>query len=386
MPYIVRRRRILLPIIALAIQFLLCWQVPITVAATSYTLGPIQTVYQDSPFYLDLPVTAISDGKGGFYFYHCRGAGGGGFNQKTHGTLSDPFNPIIWNKSFSDLWDTNNYDPGPGYKWWGPWIMNIYKVTSTEWISFCHIEKFPNNRGKTAGDDVKDFSCGIGYSKDSGESWTFCGETISIYGYPTGVNIGAAAVAKVNDGGSDYFYHYYNDIDQTRALDLPVDRTGRGTAVARAKVSEVIAAARNKSLSTWHKYYNGTWAEFAWRGAGTILLPGTDTHSDIHYNRALGKYLFIGNQRSPAKQSEIVLYESTDGLVWTNPKVVASTSSLGGHLSYSWFAGAGSDDGYEIDGNFSLYWMQRGGDDIKNGRLLRREITIVSDAPSATVK
>ena len=43
-------------------------------AATPYTLGPTQIIYQDSPFFLDLPVTTISDGKGGFYFFHCRGA------------------------------------------------------------------------------------------------------------------------------------------------------------------------------------------------------------------------------------------------------------------------------------------------------------------------
>ena len=142
-------------------------------------------------------------------------------------------------------------------------------------------------------------------------------------------------------------------------------------------------------MTSWTKYHNGTWSEPGWKGAATLLLPGTDTHSDIHYNRALGKYLFVGNRtarQSPTKRSEIVLYESTDGLVWSNERVVASTGSPGESLFYSWFAGAGSEDGYEIDGNFSLYWMQRGGGDIKNGRLLRREITIVSDAPSATVK
>jgi hypothetical protein len=391
MPYIVRTRRIPLLIKALAIQFLLCWQVDITTAATTYTLGPAQTIYQDSPFYLDLPVTTISDGKGGFYFYHCRGAGGP--NHKTHGTLSDPFNPVVWDKSFSSLWDTNGYDPGGRYtvQWWSPWIMNIYKVTSTEWISFCHIEKSPNTRWGPS-NSVQNFSAGIGYSNNSGESWTFCGETICLFEDPTGGNIGAAAVAKVNDGGTDYFYHYYNDIDETAPLDPKVDSTGRGTAVARAKVDDVIAAARNKSVGTWHKYYNGTWAEYGWRGAATIILPGIDSHSDIHYNRALRKYLFVGNRfarRSPTKRSEIVLYESTDGLVWSNEKVVASTSSPGESLYYSWFAGTGSDDGYEIDGNCSLYWMQRGrGGDAKQrtSRLDRCEITIVSDAPSATVK
>jgi hypothetical protein len=376
---IVRTGRIALPIAALAIQLLLCGQVSTTSAATSYTLGPTQTVYQDSPFFLDQPATTISDGKGGFYFFHCRGAAGP--NYKTHGTLSDPFNPIVWNKSYSSLWNTNGYDPGSKYKWWGPWIMNIYKVTDTEWITFCHIEKSPNNTWGPS-NSVQNFSAGIGYSNNSGDYWTFCGETLCLWQDPTGGNIGAAAVAKVNDGGSDYFYVYYNDVDSAGQ---------RGVAVARAKVSFVIANARNKEVGpwgSWKKYYNGSWAENGWAGAATLLLPGTDTHGDLHYNRALGRYLFVASRRSPAKQQEIVIYESTDGIAWSNAKVVASQNpGDGGWLGYSWFAGAGSDDGYEIDGNFNVYWMQAPSktNGIKRGRLFRREAT-VSDAPSASVK
>ena len=183
-------------------------------------------------------------------------------NHKTHGPLSDPFNPVIWNKSFSSLWNTNGYDPGSKYKWWSPWIMNIYKITSTEWIAFCHIEKSSNNSDGPTG-KVVNFSAGIGYSNNGGESWTFCGETICLWQDPTGKNIGAAAVTIKKERGSDYFYVYYNDINSAGQ---------KGMAVARAKVTDVIAAARNKSVSSWKKYYNGSWTE-KWMGGSRDYSP-----------------------------------------------------------------------------------------------------------------
>lgn len=281
-------------------------------------------------------------------------------------------------QKLSSLWNTNGYDPGSKYKWWSPWIMNIYKITSSEWIAFCHIEKSSNNSDDPTG-KVVNFSAGIGYSNNGGESWTFCGETICLWQDPTGKNIGAAAVTIKKERGSDYFYVYYNDINSAGQ---------KGMAVARAKVTDVIAAARNKSVSSWKKYYNGSWTESGWAGAATILLIGTDTHGDIHHNRALGKYLFVGSFLSAKKQAQIVLYESSDGIVWRDVEVIASKDYRAvGWLGYAWFAGTGSDDGYEIDRNFYIYWMQvPGHDGIKMGRLFRREIRLARDAPSTTVR
>ena len=334
-------------------------------AATSLTLGPKQTIYEDSPFFLDQPATTISDGKGGFYYYHCRGAAGP--NHKTHGALSNPFNPIVWEKNFASLWNTNGFKPGSKYRWWSPWIMNIYEVTDSEWICFCHIEKSPNTSWGPS-DSVENFSAGIGYSSDRGESWTFCGETVCLWNDPTGKNIGGAAVAKIRDDGSDYFHVYYNDINSGGKT---------GTAVARAEVNEVIAAARDKSVSPWKKYYNGSWTEKGWAGAATILIEGTDTHGDMQYNRSLGKYLFAGD-REAGDQAQIVLYESTDGIEWREAVVVDSQpKKVVDWMAYQWFAGAGSVDGYEIDGNFYVFWMRPGGrEGIKNGRLFRREVTL----------
>lgn len=335
-------------------------------AATPLALGPTRTIYRDSPFFLDLPVTTIRDGRGGFYFFHCRGAAGP--NYKTHGTLSDPFSPVVWDKNFASFWDINGYNPGAQYKWWSPWIMNIYEITRTEWIAFCHIEKSPNHSWGPS-NSVENFSAGIGYSNDGGNSWTFCGETLCLCGDPTGKNIGAAAVTTKNDGGTDYFYVYYNDINSAGQ---------KGMAVARSKVGDVVTAARNKSVSPWKKYYKGGWTENGWAGAATVLLVGTDTHGDIQFNSTLGKYLFVGDFMSAARQAQIVLYESADGISWHVAEVIDSRDSRAvGWLGYPWFAGAGSDDGYKIDKNFYVFWMQPPGHQgIKNGRLFRREVKV----------
>jgi hypothetical protein len=55
------------------------------------------------------------------------------------------------------------------------YLHNIYKTDDNGLIGFTHIEKFEEG----AGTDQRQYSIGIAYSSNMGDTWTFCGEIIT---------------------------------------------------------------------------------------------------------------------------------------------------------------------------------------------------------------
>lgn len=151
-------------------------------------------------------------------------------------------------------------------------------------------------------------------------------------------------IVPVLEGGQEvkYFYQYYNEM--LRKADGSQD--SRVPAVARARVEDVVTAAKNNTISAWTKYNRNTggWTQPGLTGVGSNItwnidnqtgLNATsptypdryDMHTDAVYSTALGKYILVaweqaGFQYYPTigniSQSNkgIYIYTSTDGINW----------------------------------------------------------------------
>jgi hypothetical protein len=129
-----------------------------------------------------------------------------------------------------------------------------------------------------------------------------------------------------------YFYVYYTD---TR--DNP-DTLVNGVAVARARVDEVMAAARKFKTVGWRKYHEGAWNESGLGGRFTPLNvePLGFLHGDAAYNEHLRQYILVtrkylyadgkgkvfGSDWKPASSGAVLIAFSQDGVNWSDWRVV----------------------------------------------------------------
>ena len=192
---------------------------------------------------------------------------------------------------------------GASGRWW---ITNIYvDDRSAEGkpdglLAFCHIE---------FGLDGRAWGISLMYSEDDGQTWVKLGVIVEQeYDNPMTVNImGTPYIIK--DG---YFYIYYADYNGVES----------SVAAASAKVSEVLAAAREKRVCEWKKYHNGSFCEPGLRGRfSRIIDPGEWTvddwgfHGDAAYSTYLEKYVMTGYNHG--KKSGYWLSFSDDGIHWS---------------------------------------------------------------------
>jgi hypothetical protein len=240
-------------------------------------------------------------------------------------------------------------------------LKNIYKISSRELLGFLHVEYTFQN-----GTDPYPayYAIGLSYSSDNGSHWRFCGDIIRTYN--------TAADVRCNIGGAPYickgdtFYVYFNEADSA-FHNFP--------SVACAPRKDVITAAKAGHVVPWRKYNgNGSWAAEACAavlhgrpglGAEIISRPylssspavTLDTHGDAAYCSALKKFLLL----IKAGWS-LFLLESSDGLAWNNPTLVAiNDSDPHGKLpSYPYFAslsGDASDDCSVVGKNFTIFYL-----------------------------
>jgi regulation of enolase protein 1 (concanavalin A-like superfamily) len=270
---------------------------------------------------------------------------------KFRGPLNDPQRTQIWS-GYSGRWNFTGFPSG-----YRPWLGNIYKHTDGTLIGFVHIETAVYN------DPNCQYRQGIAISTDNGDHWRYCGDVIKSQVDVTGQqeNLGGCAVVKVGN----YFYQYYNEYE-----------TGyfRKPAVARALIADVVAAAKNYTVTPWVKYYNGQWNRNALTEAGSSVLPYPtdryDAHGDAVYCKPLGKYLMVvyeqtGYDYTPPypisnARKGIYMYSSTDGVNWGDKRHVF-VPQTGGDACYPFFGGItdASDDNLEVGGDFSLYVHDR---------------------------
>jgi hypothetical protein len=229
----------------------------------------------------------------------------------------------------SQLWFVDTYWPSPG--------------VTPEVLGFIHEEAINYTR-------VTGIAMGIGlaWSSDGGNTWTYLGRILTAFGDPMPCNAGytfniEGAPYVINNGD---FLVYYVDFD---------DSCGVNIAVAHAKVSDVVAAARAGNLGSglWTKYYNGWGSEPGLGGHSSFPTPMSAmwgiTHTQALHDATSKSYFmpltFMSwtNGSGGNIDTSVTLYTSADGLTWANSTVIAdepaSDQMPAAHLGNSTYAG-----------------------------------------------
>jgi hypothetical protein len=318
----------------------------------------------------DAPVSMLKPDVGNPFWFS---TGGAGKSFKHQGPLTNPFATEIWEAS-SSVW----MGPMPATEFnteWRPWLTGIYKHGTGALLGLVHLE----DQSDVAGvDDDEDFKMGLAYSEDDGQTFEYLGDILDERDVSDrGHNIKGGAYIIRNVAGINYFYVYFNDL--VGGIDT--------TAVARAKVSDVMTAAANGTVTIagqqlWKKYNDGTWTENGLGGLSSNLnTPGwianpalpvpfprpeswLNTHGDIVYSTHVGKYIWgTATERADSSGNGVALFFSSDGLNWTNRTVVYDTASATAVGSYAFFGSTftGSDaTAYEVGEAFHLYYAKGG--------------------------
>lgn len=239
-----------------------------------------------------------------------------------------------------------------------------------------HLERHPANGGYYS-------TIGLSKSTDDGASWTFLGEVFapnSPFEECTGIDsdAGSGTYAIRNDGGTNYFYMYVHD----RALGNCTNQTS--LSVLREPVADVVAAASSGTVSSWAKYYNGTWSTAGLGGASTDVWPDSlpwGEFGSVSWNTYLNKFVLVFARAHwggtlVGWRWWLELTESSDGLTWSMP-VAAAIKSSPGQWIYPTIIGLGSNP-RETGQSFHVYYVSStftGVDLWNNNSLVRRSIT-----------
>jgi hypothetical protein len=178
------------------------------------------------------------------------------------------------------------------------WIPNIYQTRTGALLAFAHVEEAdPATTGWWA--------LGLAYSTDGGATFTKLGFIVTQHVHDTGPNVNIGGVPYVIKDG--FFYLYFDEGAEH---------------VARAPMTEVLAAAEQGAVSQWHKYFNGNWNEPGIDGRASPILsprPGLSylTHGDAAYSTYLGRYLLCAYNQSLGRG--IYLAASDDGVHFDPP-------------------------------------------------------------------
>lgn len=320
-----------------------------------------------------------------------------------------------WLPAQSGRWTLNKNYSGPATADVDGFIQSVYKLSSTELLGFIHIERSNQNMAQTTVVD-RLYAIGIAYSSNNGHNWTYAGDVIRPSHDALGdswangtntyfSNIGGVPYTVVKDGGVDYFYVYFNEHVLTASN--PTRPSSQGyTAVARARVSDVIADAKfGRVRSLWKKYNpssTGNWVQEGLSGRGIGILPHTlddpdaaffDMHSRAAFCVPLNRYLLVANRAEWLGGTgvelwrKLVLFSSIDGLSWVEKQVV--DEAIGYNLMYSSFvssAAGTSDDFNKVGKEFTLIYPRQLNSDYVNSELYSRKITVFQDlTPSYSV-
>ncbi len=330
-------------------------------------LGEKELIYTDStiPIRYDGSLSTIKRDDSTLFFFHsygCRERGNRSRHAWFYGTELDPLGRLVSETTDANLWDYRGYYQATVQQ--GIWILGMYKRDNGDLLAITHSET--NDK---VGDRTFDYSIGLGYSRDAGKSWTYCGEIILPAFRRTNVGGGAYII---KDG---YLYVYYNDRGPSR----PGRPSRKGICVARAPLNEVLEEAEAHQVGLWHKYREGKWNVPALSDtAGTPIIPvkygGEDCHSDAAYCTALEKYLLTVQSQAGNKLS---LYSSSNGVNWKFETLVDSSES-NRFMPYSAFVDFNGPraDCSEVDDSFYIYYPHKSKQNHDVDDMYRRLVTI----------
>ena len=273
--------------------------------AIDVTIGSREVIRQrtEMPFVMDGSLATLRHDKDSWFFYHSEDWGKS--HDKYCGTASNPFQTHVWHKDRNQMFDLNGRYANVHHA--GLWLMNIYQVAGGELLGVVHIELHYQAPAVNQGED---YALGVVHSSDGGERWTFCGEIVRPKNSKG--NVGGAPLLAVGD----YFHVYFNEHGPD----------GTRPAVARAKMADVLAAARDHKVTAWRKHRDGSWEEDGLTGLASNVLPNcaargghpTDLHADAAYNRAVGLYM-ITCWCYQERVGRLYLQFSSDGIHFQKP-------------------------------------------------------------------
>lgn len=282
------------------------------------------------------------------------------------GQKEDWFKPraTMWSSSFSPNFSKLDLTQGSVFSWLG----NIHKISNSVLLGFWHIEDLRDCQNNEYCAKTK-YSIGIGRSLDGGNTWQFLNEILRTK-TKNGRLSNIGGIAYVVTG--QYFYVYFNEF-----APLGSEANNRRTGVARGNLKEVVDQTKfGGTIPPFTKRNNGNWNNDGLTGVATEILPphpdfpiltDYDAHSDACYNQDIGKFMLSVNAAVISKTTPnaitraILLYTSTDGLNWKDPKIVDQSDTR--WLRYSFFSSnstiTGSEDGHIVGGN-SVYLIYPG--------------------------
>ena len=173
----------------------------------------------------------------------------------------------------------------------------------------------------------------------------------------------------------DHFHVYFNEHGPG----------GRRLAVARAKITDVIAAARNHTVVAWQKYRDGSWDEDGLTGLGSAVLPGcslggghpADLHADAAYNRAVDRYMIT---RWCYEQGVGRLFLHLSGTGCISSRSISWTKSRDQWMPYSTFLADEHDqetnDMSTVGAEFYILINHKSAQNYSIDTLHRRKITV----------
>ena len=281
---------------------------------------------------LDISFSVVPKSGGNIDWYHTYGEE----SEKFSGPLNDPCQTIVY-KDIDPFTNPNNIDG----RWW---LSNMYVTAEGGLLAFCHMEWCTQDGF---------WALGLAYSADDGASFTKLGKIITTKIQepdPNNGNItGVPYFIKDN-----YFYIYYRENPGIFGF------TYGSVCVARALVSDVINAAKNGSVTTWHKYYNGAWNELGLGGNATDVFPldvfhNYIVHGDAAYCTYNQKYVMSGY--TDLHGNGIWISFSNDGLSWEQPTYIQHGSSSNISLSpYETIVNIDGQDNGVVGQNFYIYY------------------------------
>jgi hypothetical protein len=290
---------------------------------------------------------------------------------KFSGPLSDPNKSLESSKFNKDFFQiptrlkmTAKYAAGAG-NYANFYLKNVYCIRKSELIGFIHLEYLRGMKGtkalecRTCPDYPAVYRIGLCYSKNAGKVWTFCGDIIGANDTTPGAcNIGGVPYLVIKD----FLYIYFNE----KAVNQP----GLYPSIARARLSEVISAARKGNVISWAKYNSTTqtWDQNGITGLGSKIIADTvpniqlDMHTDAAFCAPAREYLLMvsGYSHNDDQFSRIYLYISKDGIHWISPRKIVESTTHERHPAYPFFLSIASDassDCSTVGKEFYIYYM-----------------------------
>jgi hypothetical protein len=275
------------------------------------------------PFVMDASLPTLRRDAKTWFFYHS--VDWGKNNEKFLGTPSDPFQTKVWRKDRDERVDLNGWYADVHHA--GLWLNNIYQLDDGHLLGVVHVELHYQAPRVHHGED---YAIGVVYFNDHGPG-------------------------------------------------------GRKLAVARAKISDVRAAARNHTVTTWRKYRDGSWNEDGRTGLGSAALPDceiggghpADLHADAACNRAAGLYM-ITRWSYAEGVGRLYLHLAPDGIHFDRQYLV--DEEPGQWMPYSTFIADEQDqetnDMSSVGAEFSILINHKSATNYSADTLHRRRISV----------